>query len=198
MSQQREDDELSRKFIQATAHPVRVQILRVLGERIASPKQIAKATGEPVGTVAYHVRVLLGFDFIELAKAEARRGATEHFYRAKPESFLGPQHWEATPRLLRSGIAANAFRELSQRVVAALEAGTFQEREGSGLSYVPLRVDEEGWRQIRKVVTGADQAVLKAGKLAALRLAEDPGIPVVVVMTAFEAADGNGNEGRRK
>lgn len=190
MSQQREDDELSRKFIQATAHPVRVQILKVLGERIASPKEIAEITGEPVGTVAYHARVLLEFDFVELAKTEARRGATEHFYRAKPESFLGPQHWGATPRLLRSGIAASALRELSQRVAAAIEAGTFQEREASGLSSLPLRVDEEGWRQIREIVVGADQAVVEAGKQATLRLDEDPGIPVVVVMTAFEAAGG--------
>jgi len=171
---------------------VRVQILRVLGERIASPMQIAKLIGEPVGTVAYHARVLLRFDFIELAKTETRRGATEHFYKAKPESFLGPQAWGTAPRLLRGGIAATAFRELSQQVAAALEAGTFQEREGSGLSSLSLRVDEEGWRQIREIVNGADQAVIEAGKQAALRLAEDPGIPVVVVVTAFEAAGSSG------
>jgi DNA-binding transcriptional ArsR family regulator len=192
LSQQREDDELSRKFIQATGHPVRVQILRVLGERIASPIQIAKLIGEPVGTVAYHTRVLLRFDFIELAKTEARRGATEHFYKAKPESFLGPQAWGTAPRLLRGGITATAFRELSKQVAAALEAGTFQEREGSGLSSLPLRLDEEGWRQIQEILSRADQAVIEAGKQAALRLAEDPGIPVVVVMTAFEAAGGSG------
>jgi DNA-binding transcriptional ArsR family regulator len=186
LSQQREDDELSRKFIQATAHPVRVQILRILGERIASPKQIAAITGEPVGTVAYHARVLLEFDFVELARTKARRGATEHFYKAKPESFLGPQQWEATPRLLRSGIAANAFREFSQRVVAALEAGTFQERDGSGLSSLPLRLDEEGWEEIQEILSDAEQAVVGAAKQAAHRLNEEPGIPVVVVMTAFE------------
>jgi DNA-binding transcriptional ArsR family regulator len=188
LSQPREDDEFSRKFIQATAHPVRVQILRVLGERIASPKQIAAITGDPVGTVAYHARVLLDFDYVELAKTEARRGATEHFYKAKPEFFLGPQHWEAIPRLLRSGIVANAFQELFQRVVAALKAGTFQEREGSGLSSLPLRVDEEGWGEIREILSDAEQAVVGAAKQAALRLDEEQGVPVVVVISAFEVA----------
>src|SRR5215203_6743296 len=168
--------------MQATAHPVRVQILRVLGERIASPKQIAAITGDPVGTVAYHARVLLDFDYVELAKTQARRGATEHFYKAKPESFLGPRHWEAIPRLLRSGIAVNAFQELFQRVVAALEAGTFQERKGSGLSSLPLRVNEEGWEEIREILSDAEQAVVGAAKQAARRLDEEQGIPVVVVV----------------
>jgi DNA-binding transcriptional ArsR family regulator len=69
------------------AHPVRIQILNILGERVASPNQMAEITGELLGTVAYHVRVLLKLDFIELAKTETRRGATEHFYRVNSDSI---------------------------------------------------------------------------------------------------------------
>jgi DNA-binding transcriptional ArsR family regulator len=77
-------DDVSYRIVQAMAHPVRIQILNIVGERVASPNQMSEITGELLGTVAYHVRVLLKLDFIELAGTKTRRGVTEHFYRKNP------------------------------------------------------------------------------------------------------------------
>jgi hypothetical protein len=54
----------------------------MLGDRVASPKEIADETGHPLGTVSYHVRELLKLECIELVDTTPRRGAIEHHYRA--------------------------------------------------------------------------------------------------------------------
>jgi hypothetical protein len=173
------------------AHPVRIQLLRILGERIASPKEMGEISGVPVGTVAYHTRVLVELECAELVKTSPRRGATEHFYRAKPEGFINSRKWKAVPRLVRDELAGATFQELSVRVSAALEAETFKKREDSSLLCLPMQVDEKGWEEIRDLVAVAEQAICRAGLKATKRLADKPGIAVVVALAAFEAAGGH-------
>ena len=62
---------------------MRVRALEVLNERVASPSELAKELGEPLGNVAYHVKILEENDAIELVRTAPVRGALEHFYRAK-------------------------------------------------------------------------------------------------------------------
>lgn len=66
----------------ALSNRLRAQILAILVERVASPKEMAEETGESVGIISYHVRVLLEFQLIELDCKERRRAAAAHFYRA--------------------------------------------------------------------------------------------------------------------
>lgn len=190
MGHNREDDELSQQVVQAMAHPLRIRILRILTQKIASPKEIAKATGEAPGNVAYHARVLLDLDCTELVKTASRRGAREHFYRAKPDAFTSSIKWKALPSIVRGEIAATAFRELSLRVIAALEAKTFQKREGSKLLCLPFQVDEAGWEELVEIVAVAEQAIQEVSVRASKRLEDKAGIPAVVALGAFEAATG--------
>lgn len=74
--------EADRILLKALSHPVRARALTVLGQRVASPSELAAEQGEPVGDVAYHVRVLRELEMIELVKTRQVRGATEHFYRS--------------------------------------------------------------------------------------------------------------------
>jgi DNA-binding transcriptional ArsR family regulator len=67
---------------QALANPIRAAAFRLLGERVASPKDIADETEYPLGTVSYHVRELLKLECIHLVDTAQRRGAIEHYYRA--------------------------------------------------------------------------------------------------------------------
>ena len=46
-----------------------------------SASEAAVALGEPLGTVAYHFRVLHTAGLIELVAEERRRGSVESFYR---------------------------------------------------------------------------------------------------------------------
>jgi DNA-binding transcriptional ArsR family regulator len=190
VSHNREDDELSRQVVQAMAHPLRIRLLRILTEKVASPKEIAQATGEAPGNVAYHARVLFDLGCTELVKTVSRRGAREHFYRAKADAFVSSSKWAALPSLVRGEIAAAAFRELYLRVTAALEARSFQEREGSKLLCLPFQVDEAGWEELTEVVAAAERAIQEVSVHASERLEDKAGIPAVVALGMFEAGSG--------
>lgn len=66
----------------ALSHPLRVKLLTLFGESVASPNELAKKLDEPLTNVSYHVRMLHDLGCIELVDTAPRRGALEHFYRA--------------------------------------------------------------------------------------------------------------------
>lgn len=72
-------DDLSRG-LQGFGHPIRVRML-VLLEFESSPGALHEATGDPLGLVSYHARMLRDYGLIELTRTEPRRGALQHFYR---------------------------------------------------------------------------------------------------------------------
>ena len=51
-------------------------------EEAVSASEVAVALSEPLGTVAYHFRVLHTAGLIELVSEERKRGSIESFYRA--------------------------------------------------------------------------------------------------------------------
>jgi len=68
----------------ATAHPVRVSILEVLGidaGRTLSPTDISRELQIPLSNTNYHVTELAKAGLIELVRQRQVRGAVEHFYR---------------------------------------------------------------------------------------------------------------------
>jgi DNA-binding transcriptional ArsR family regulator len=68
----------------ATAHPLRVSILEILGidgGRILSPSDLSKELQIPLSNTNYHVTELSSGGLIELVHERQVRGATEHFYR---------------------------------------------------------------------------------------------------------------------
>src|ERR1700710_2084045 len=70
------------------AHPTRARAFTILGERTASPVEIAQEIGKDVGHVGYHVRKLLQMDLVELVDERPVRGAVEHFYRATQRAYV--------------------------------------------------------------------------------------------------------------
>jgi DNA-binding transcriptional ArsR family regulator len=86
-------DETTR-MAKAMAHPLRGRILVHLSRQgTASPVDLSRALGEPIGNVSYHVRMLLGLDCIELVDTRQRRGAIEHFYRATRHATVDDETW---------------------------------------------------------------------------------------------------------
>jgi DNA-binding transcriptional ArsR family regulator len=71
-------------LIWAMAHPLRRRILRLLRDRgeALSPVRASEDLDEPLGVVAYHMRVLWQFDAVEPAGEELVRGALKHFYES--------------------------------------------------------------------------------------------------------------------
>jgi DNA-binding transcriptional ArsR family regulator len=76
------------RLARATAHPLRVSILEILGidgGRVLSPSDLSRELQIPLSNTNYHVTELAKSDLIELVRERQVRGATEHFYRLPAE-----------------------------------------------------------------------------------------------------------------
>jgi DNA-binding transcriptional ArsR family regulator len=182
-------------LVRALAHPLRVQILEVLNEREASPNELMTDLDYPLGNIAYHTRVLEKCGCIELVRTEKRRGAVEHYFRAKPRSYIGHQDWRKVPRSVRNEVSGAAFEAFLDRVVDAIEAGTIDDREDTTLSWTTMAVDEVGWEQATEVLEEAMARlqVVHEQSRARLEISGEEAMPIVTGVAAFEAAGPGAN-----
>lgn len=98
---------IDQRLVRAISHPLRVQILEILSERVASPNDLSEELGVELTHVAYHTRTLDRCGCLELVDTAKRRGATEHFYKAAPGAFLSwmpleldRRGWEEVTRIV--------------------------------------------------------------------------------------------------
>jgi DNA-binding transcriptional ArsR family regulator len=173
----------------AFAHPLRVQILIILNEKVASPNMLAQQLDQSLNLVAYHVRVLEKYDCIELVDTKQRRGATEHFYRATRRQFLSDDEWSRMPTSLRPGMAGAMLKTVFEDVEAASKSGTLEEVEDIHLSRTPLVVDKKGWEDISTLLKGALDRLLKIQAESSERIADsdEPGILSKVHLLHFKS-----------
>ena len=95
------------QLARATAHPLRISILEILGldgGRTLSPSDLCQELQIPLSNTNYHVTELAKAGLIELVRQRQVRGATEHFYRL-PEPAGATQGFSAAPAQTRSGAA---------------------------------------------------------------------------------------------
>lgn len=179
---------VDQRLVKALAHPLRVQILAILNERMASPNELSKELEEGLSQVSYHVKVLKDFECIEMVKTEPRRGAVEHYYRATARAFLSDTDWQSLPDSVKPGMSASFLRMLIDDVVGALKGGSFDARDDRHISWTPGVVDEEAWVEIAELLEETLKRVITIQTRAAARLAKSgkEGIPVTVAMLGYE------------
>ena len=190
---------LDQRLVKALAHPLRIRILEVLTERVASPNRIAEELKTGLSHVAYHTRTLDRCGCIELVETAQRRGATEHYYKAKPHAFIGDRAWRKVPRPVRGAITAAALQTFMDKAVTALEAGTIDDREDTTFSWMPVHLDQKGWSEVTSILAEATERVL-AAQAAADRRAEESGrderrISAVVALANFETGSRGASSG---
>ena len=112
----------------ALAHPLRARILTRLNERVASPNELSRELGEPLGNVSYHVKALLELRCVELVDTAQRRGAIEHYYRAITRARLDHSAFKKLPASVRGEISGATVEEAINDVSKAFKAGTFDAR----------------------------------------------------------------------
>lgn len=173
----------------AFAHPLRVQILIILNEKVASPNMLAQQLDESLNLVAYHVRVLEKYDCIELVDTKQRRGATEHFYRATRRQLLTDDQWARMPASLRPGMAAAVVKSIFEDIGAASKAGTLEEVDDIHLSRTPMVLDEQGWSDVADLLNGSLDRLLEIQSEVTNRLGESKqeGTPARVHLLHFKA-----------
>jgi hypothetical protein len=182
---------IDQRLVRALAHPLRIQILEVLTDRVASPNLLSIDLDADLSHVAYHTRALDKCGCLQLVETAQRRGATEHFYKANPDSFVGDRRWRRVPRSVRGGVSSATLQTFLDKAIAALEAGTLDGRDDTIFRWMPLLLDRLGWEEVVAIMEEATNLVLAAHLRSQDRLASDGpsgAISSVVGLACFETA----------
>jgi Helix-turn-helix domain len=173
----------------AFTHPLRNHVWVTLCERgEVSPTEIANELEIDVSEVSYHFRELKRRTLIRLVRTVQRRGFDEHFYEpAAPAFDFDDAAWMELPTGVRSTFSGELLRQITDGFADALEAGSFDARDRH-LSQSWLMLDERGWRELMRAAQTLLQRTVAIQERCAERRKDsaEPGIPVAVVLAAFE------------
>jgi DNA-binding transcriptional ArsR family regulator len=182
---------IDQRLVRSVAHPLRIRILEALTDHVASPNSLAEKLETDLSGVAYHTRELDRLGALELVDTGQVRGAIEHFYKATPRAFVGDPGWRKVPPSLLSGVSAATLQTFLDKAIAALAAGTLDGRDDTVFRWMPITLDEEGWKEIVAIMEEATKLMLAAHVRSQDRLAETQGkgaVSAVVGQAAFETA----------
>ena len=182
------------RLVKAMAHPLRVQILSVLEQRVASPRELSDELDAPLGNVSYHVRTLSGLGLIKLVKKTPRRGAIEHYYEARGRAVVTDKAWAEVPDIVKRALLGATLASVSEEVNSAAAQGGF-EREDIHLTTSRVNVDEQGWKELSKLLGDTWKSIEKIQRDAGKRLRDDDegAINAGLVAMLFERAEEGGN-----
>lgn len=178
------------RMAKAMSHPLRARVLNRMNEGVASPVELAKEFGEPLGNVSYHVRALLDLECIELVKTAPRRGALEHYYRATRRALADDTTWEQLSPNARRGFAREWFNKSFSDASAAIEDGGFERADDVHLSFTRLALNKRGWSELAVLLREVyERAIELQAEAAELQANGDGGqeMSARLVMAQYEA-----------
>src|SRR3954464_4770883 len=169
--------ELDEALLRAISHPLRHRLLGMLDGRVASPNQLARELGLPLGRVSYRIRLLSALGASELARTEPRRGALEHFYRAVTTVWFSEGDWAKLPRSARRGILGQNLQHIFSSVTAAADGGGF-DHQAAVVLRAPLELDETGLDELSALLRDSIERAREINARAAERRTEGNGVTV--------------------
>ena len=188
MKQQR--DITDSRIVKAMAHPLRVQILAILDERVASPNEIFREVDAPLQNVSYHVRQLANAGLIELVSQTPRRGAVEHHYKAVARRHIPDGAWENMPKVVKQATVGAALGDIAEQVQTSAVAGGF-DADDAYLNRTTVVLDDRGWKaladELNKVLDRVDR-IQEQSKKRVDKAGADAGRRGALVTMLFEAA----------
>jgi len=125
-----------------------------------------------------------------------RRGAVEQFFRATGPAVSQDEPWAEVPDSIKTTNRWRTFRQLSSRVKEAIEAGTFEARTDSHLSWSLLRLDRLGWEKVASQVAALSTLIREEQAAAKLRVAVsgEALLSATVALAAFESPEDSNKE----
>jgi len=191
---------VDQRLVRAIGHPLRLRLLTIFNERVASPSDLAAELGEPIGNVSYHTRILARLGCVELVKTKQVRGAVEHYYRAVVRPVFSDDDWAELPLSIRKSLAGAVLTEIADDMSAAAAEGGF-DRDDVHINRTPLTLDQQGWQDLNELLQELGEQALEIQAQSAARLqadgAQDSEAAALVLML-FEPPTTTGKaEGRK-
>jgi DNA-binding transcriptional ArsR family regulator len=178
---------IDRRLIKALSHPLREHLLAVLNERVASTSDIGREIDLDVPAFYHHVEVLEDLGFLERIESRRRRGAKEHFFRAKSTLLINDGDWWKIPVSVRSDLMVSQIQSLLDDIVGALRSGAFAANAGTHATWLPGILDKLGWQESVALMNETLARMMAIQKRSRERIAVtgEHGIPATVAVLGF-------------
>jgi DNA-binding transcriptional ArsR family regulator len=190
----------SETICNALKHPVRVRILEVLNEGPRSPSQFVEEGLVPkehyttyqkaLSLASYHFRELEKEGCLKVIESIPRRGAIEHVYRGmSPQIFFSDAEFEAMLSETRRQLSRISLQGLIARADRAISTETFDARSDRHLTWVPMQLDERGWKEVIATLAATFGELTQIRHDARDRLAAsgEAVVPATVGMLGFDS-----------
>jgi DNA-binding transcriptional ArsR family regulator len=190
---------VDQRLVRAIGHPLRLRLLTIFNERVASPSDLAAELGEPIGNVSYHTRILARLGCVELVKTKQVRGAVEHYYRAVVRPVFSDDDWAELPLSIRKSLAGAVLTEIADDMGASANAGGF-DRDEVHLSRTTVTLDSQGWQDLNEALQEVSDRALEIQAESAARLQSDGATDseaAALVLMLFEPSAEGKSAGRR-
>jgi DNA-binding transcriptional ArsR family regulator len=183
---------IEKHISKAFGHYVRIQILWILNERVASPSELAIELSEPLNRIGGHIRVLKEAGCIELVDQVIVGSTVQNFYRATARVFFDDTEWRTIPPTLKEGLRITLLQNLIDDAIAALEDETYDSLEGSHMSWSPMLIDEQARVEINELLEQTLKRALAIQERAAKRLGAngEEGISYSVSLLGYPSIGG--------
>jgi DNA-binding transcriptional ArsR family regulator len=190
---------IDQRIMKALSHPLRVRMLTLLSQKVASPSELADELDEPLGNVSYHMRFLADLNMVKLVRTEPRRGAVEHYYEALEPPLVSDADWARLPVPLRRALSDSTLSDIARDLKGAAQAGGF-DRANMHLSHSALVLDERGWDELSALLDDVHERArdLQEASNKRRERSEEEGIPTALVLMQFEGGSRSGGRGTRR
>lgn len=187
------------RLLKAFTHPLRVAILARLDEAVLSPKELAAELDVSLPVVSYHVRELERLKMIELVRTAQRRGAVQHWYRAKVKAPVAARDWRGMSVRSRREVVNVALARLEASVATAAEEGGFDHAEVQ-LHGETLELDERAFDELAAALSGVRERIVEITRAAEARMRSGNGRPMrgTLALMLFEGPYGASRRVRRR
>jgi DNA-binding transcriptional ArsR family regulator len=187
------------RLIKGLGHPLRIAILTLLNDRMASPNELAKELDEGLSQISYHVKVLRDYELIELVKTEPRRGAVEHYYKAVDEVLLPASQIKLMPKSAQRTAFGGVLSELEQDLNSALETGTFDKRPDWVVARDPRPIDNQAREEAEEAAAEffAKYKDIRVDATKRIAKGESEAVPTTVALLIFGSTRGLPKKRRR-
>jgi predicted transcriptional regulator len=175
----------------AVNHPIRLDCLAILIERLSSPKEIASLLEIEIPTADHHVQELYIDGVIEHVTTKSggrRRGGEEHFYRARVQPEVSDEELARMPRRVRRAMAGCVLRAIVALALSALRHGAMDDDDNLHLAWKVVPVDSEGDKELAETLADFLEKVEAIRERNAARAAKGGAklVPRIVASLGFK------------
>jgi Winged helix-turn-helix DNA-binding len=177
-----------RRREKAPGRILRIRIIAACNQREVTPREIAEQEGVSLGTANYHFRALLKSGHLRIHRSDRVGGFKRNWYVAVRQKVVTDKEFDAMKPAERAEATQAFYRDFLEVSKDAIEHGTVDARSDSHLSWSPLALDRQGWRDIMGILNAALDQSFQVQAEAAVRLrrsGEEP-IPTIFALVGFE------------